>query len=123
MGDRTNFHFKVGDSTLTLYSHWGGYTRKQDLAHALTAAMPRIKMVDTAYALRICVSQLIGADWADETGYGLILNNQEIYEEERGFLEIDLNTLTVNDDGMVKSIEDFINYYNTPVLINEGIAR
>ena len=123
MGDRTNFHFKVGDSTLTLYSHWGGYTRKRELAAALTAAMPRIQMGDTAYALRICVSQLIGPAWAEETGFGLILNNQEIYEEEHGLLEIDLNTLTVNDDGMVKSIEDFINYYNTPVLINEGIAR
>ena len=123
MGDRTNFHFKVGDGVLSLYSHWGGSSRKQDLAHALAAAMPRIQMGDTAYALRICVSQLIGSDWAGETGFGLILNNQEIYEEEHGLLEIDFNTLTVNDDGMVKSIEDFINYYNTSVLINEGIAR
>lgn len=122
MGDRTNFHFKVGDSTLTLYSHWGGYTRKRELAAALTAAMPRIQMGDTAYALRICVSQLIGSDWAGETGFGLILNNQEIYEEEHGFLEIDLNTLTVNDDGAIIPIQEYITHFPS-LSINEGIAR
>lgn len=123
MGDRTNFHFKVGDDTLTLYSHWGGYSRKQDLARALSEAMPRIEMGDIPYALRICISQLVGSDWTAETGFGLILNNQEIYEEEYGLLEINFNDLTVNDDGMIKPIQDFVNYYNPSLAVNEGIAR
>jgi hypothetical protein len=90
MGDRTNFHFKVNEDTLTLYSHWGGTWRKQDLARALSVAMPRIQMGDTDYALRVCISQLIGADWNQETGFGLRINNPQGAEEEYGYLEITL---------------------------------
>lgn len=115
MGDRTNFHFKVDNNNmLTLYSHWGGYTRKQDLARALNAAMPRIKMGDIDYALRICISQLVGADWTEETGYGLLVNNPEGAEEEHGNLTIDFSESVVFDDGHEASIEDFIAYYLTP---------
>jgi hypothetical protein len=86
MGDRTNFHFKVNEDTLTLYSHWGGTWRKQDLARALSVAMPRIQMGDIDYALRVCISQLIGADWNQETGFGLRINNPQGAEEEYGYL-------------------------------------
>jgi hypothetical protein len=115
MGDRTNFHFRVdSDKILSLYSHWGGYTRKQDLARALNAAMPRIQMGDIDYALRICVSQLIGAEWLNETGFGLSINDPMSNEEEHGYLEIDFTTGTVKDDEIVKPIQEFISYYLTP---------
>ena len=115
MGDRTNFHFKVdSDNLLSLYSHWGGYTRKQDLARALNAAMPRIQMGDTPYALRICVSQLVGAEWLSETGYGLTVNDPYANEEEHGYLEVDFTNGTVQDDELVKPIQEFISYHLTP---------
>jgi hypothetical protein len=113
MGDRTNFHFKVNEDTLTLYSHWGGTWRKQDLARALSVAMPRIQMGDTSYALRICISQLIGADWNQETGFGLMINNPQGAEEEHGLLEINFNNGTVQDDDIVKPMKEFISYYLT----------
>ena len=115
MGDRTNFHFKVdSDNLLSPYSHWGGYTRKQDLARALNAAMPRIQMGDIPYALRICVSQLVGAEWLSETGYGLTINDPYANEEEHGYLEVDFTNGTVQDDELVKPIQEFISYHLTP---------
>jgi hypothetical protein len=115
MGDRTNFHFRVDENNLlSLYSHWGGYTRKQDLARALNAAMPRIQMGDTPYALRICISQLVGADWTEETGYGLEVNNPMGAEEEHGYLEVDFTRGIVLDDGLEKEFKEFISYYLTP---------
>ena len=115
MGDRTNFHFRVDENNLlSLYSHWGGYTRKQDLARALNAAMPRIQMGDIPYALRICVSQLVGAEWLSETGYGLTINDPYANEEEHGYLEVDFTNGTVQDDELVKPIQEFISYHLTP---------
>ena len=114
MGDRTNFHFKVNEDMLTLYSHWGGYTRKQDLARALNAAMPRVQMGDIDYALRICISQLVGVDWTEETGYGLMVNNPQGAEEEHGYLEVDFNNGIVLDDTVAKPFKEFIAYHLTP---------
>lgn len=113
MGARTNFHFKTNEDTLTLYSHWGGDSRKKDLANALKAALPR--KGDNAYALRIMISQLIGTDWNSETGYGLHINNPTGSEESYGHLEINLNNWTVNDDDHIVTIEQFIEYHLTPV--------
>jgi hypothetical protein len=121
MGDRTNFHFKVNEDMLTLYSHWGGYSRKQDLARALNAAMPRIQMGDIDYALRICISQLVGEDWTQETGYGLMINNPTGAEEEHGYLEVDFNNGIVLDDTVAKPFKEFIAYYLTPVAANATI--
>jgi hypothetical protein len=72
------------------------------------AALPR--KGDKPYALRIMVSQLIGTSWDEETGYGLFLNDPAGAEESYGYLEINLDTWTVNDDGNVVSIEHFIRY-------------
>lgn len=114
MGARTNFHFKTNEDTLTLYSHWGGESRKQDLARALKAALPR--KGDDSYALRIMISQLIGTDWNSETGYGLHINNPSGSEESYGHLEINLNNWTVmDDDQVIVPIEQFIEYHLTSV--------
>ena len=117
MGARTNFHFKTNEDTLTLYSHWGGEERKKDLARAMYAALPR--KGDKPYALRIMVSQLIGTSWDEETGYGLFLNEPAGAEESYGYLEINLDTWTVNDDGNVVSIEHFIRYNSDLVALPE----
>jgi hypothetical protein len=117
MGARTNFHFKTNEDTLTLYSHWGGDSRKKDLARAMYAALPR--KGDKPYALRIMVSQLIGTSWDEETGYGLFLNEPAGAEESYGYLEINLDTWTVNDDGNVVSIEHFIRYNSDLVALPE----
>jgi hypothetical protein len=71
MGDRAAFGFKnTKDSpTLWLYSHWGGSSQFKDLAEALNAARPRWDQPD--YATRICISHIIGDQWASETGYGI----------------------------------------------------
>ena len=117
MGARTNFHFKTNEDTLTLYSHWGGEERKKDLARAMYAALPR--KGDKPYALRIMVSQLIGTSWDEQTGYGLFLNEPAGAEESYGYLEINLDTWTVNDDGNVVSIEHFIRYNSDLVTLPE----
>jgi len=117
MGARTNFHFKTNEDTLTLYSHWGGEERKQDLARAMYAALPR--KGDKPYALRIMVSQLIGTSWDEQTGYGLFVNDPAGAEESYGHLEINLDNWTVTDDGNTVSIEHFIRYNSDLVALPE----
>jgi hypothetical protein len=73
MGDRANFGFKdrKGD-TVFLYGHWAGHNMLQNLADAVQIAHPR--WTDESYATRICISQMIGEDWGQETGWGLQVN-------------------------------------------------
>ena len=73
MGDRANFGFKQSDgNTIFLYGHWAGHEMLANLAAAVSAAEPRWQ--DESYATRICVSQMIGEDWTQETGWGLSVN-------------------------------------------------
>jgi hypothetical protein len=81
-----------------------------DLGFALKAALPRIKMGDTPYALRITVSYLIGLAWSDETGYGLFVG-KEGGEEQYEPVTVDFTNNTVIDNNSRHSIEDFINYH------------
>lgn len=110
MGARTNFTFKTETGSLTLYSHWGGDSKAFDLASALNAAMPRIKMEDNAYALRIIVSQLIGPNWDSETGYGLHVG-EEGGEEQYYPVTVDLTNGTVTDNDGTHSIFGYISYH------------
>lgn len=73
MGDRANFVF-VQDSgeTIVLYGHWAGYNMLENLAEAVVAAQPRWS--DDSYATRIAISHMVGESWADETGWGLNVN-------------------------------------------------
>lgn len=110
MGARTNFTFTTDTGSLTLYSHWGGDSKDVDLASALQAALPRIKMGDMAYALRIIVSQLIGDSWNSETGFGLhvgVEGGEEQYEP----ITVDLTDNTVIDSSGVHPITSYINYH------------
>ena len=79
MGDRANFGFvQPNGNTIVLYGHWAGHQMLGRLADAVIAARPRWS--DPAYATRIAISQIIGNDWSDETGYGLHVN--EISDNE-----------------------------------------
>lgn len=73
MGDRAVYGFRgvKADPTLFLYDHWGGAAQSSTIRQILLATMPRWD--DHNYASRIAVSQVIGNDWDNETGYGLYI--------------------------------------------------
>jgi hypothetical protein len=112
MGDRIVYSIKQDkDLSVNLYSHWGGYDRFTDLARALKAAEPRWN--DVSYAARIIVSQLIGKDWAEETGYGLWASNSDgAYGGDHPDITIDLINKTVTDETGTHSFEQFISYHS-----------
>ena len=110
MGARTNFTFTTDTGDLTLYSHWGGDSKMTDLAFALDKAMPRIKMGDTPYALRVAVSYLIGPEWESETGYGLFVGS-EGGEEQYEPVIINLINNTISTPETTKSIQEFVDYH------------
>ena len=113
MGDRIVYSIKQDeDLSVNLYSHWGGYDRFINLASALRAAEPRWN--DSSYATRIIVSQLIGDQWADETGFGLWASNGEgMYGGDHPDITIDLVNKTVIDETGTHSFESFINYHSS----------
>ena len=96
MGARTNFELKDSKGSVWLYSHWGGDSKKTDLAQALAKAKPRWD--DPTYAMRIVVSQLIGTDWNSETGFGL--SSYESGEEgyERTCVDFDNKIVSFDDE-------------------------
>jgi hypothetical protein len=71
MGDRFVIGFKADkDATpIFLYSHWGGSDQYRDAERAISAASGRVD--DPAYATRIAISQIVGNNWSDETGFGI----------------------------------------------------
>lgn len=110
MGARINFVLKAYESEqahVTLYSHWGETTWREDLAVALNKAEPR--WTDGSYAARIVVSQLIGDDWHKQTGYGLFTS---VDGEDLGdtTVIVDFTNQTVSDMGNEHSFESFIEY-------------
>ena len=108
MGARTNFIFKQGDNYITLYSHWGGETKLIDLAYAIEKSRPR--WTDNGYSTRIMISQLIGSDWDNETGYGLYadaLGGEESYDETI----IDVDNQKVIHNGIEHDYNSFISYH------------
>lgn len=111
MGARVNFVFKAYESEkahVTLYSHWGEMTWRENLADALSKAAPRWS--DPSYGIRIVVSQLIGSSWISETGFGLFTS---VDGEDLGDFTVivDFTNETVNDTGNEHSFTSFINYH------------
>ena len=117
MGDRIVYVIKQDkDLSVNLYSHWGGYDRFTSLAKAIKAAEPRWD--DTSYATRIIVSQLIGGDWAEETGFGLWASNEHgMYGGDHPDIVIDLVNKTVIDDTGTHSFNSFINYHTEEITV------
>ena len=112
MGDRIVYTIKQDkDLSINLYSHWGGYDRFEALANAIKAAEPRWS--DTSYAARIIVSQLIGDQWAEETGFGLFASsgNGGFYGGDHPDIVINLVNKTVEDETGIHTFEQFVNYH------------
>jgi hypothetical protein len=91
MGDRANFGFKQSnDETIVLYGHWAGHDMLSNLAEAVETARPR--WTDESYATRIVISNLVGDNWHELTGWGLTVNN--ILDNEHKIPVIDWRTQT-----------------------------
>ena len=110
MGARVIYNFKQSDGMyVCLYSHWGEDNRHNDLADALDKALPRWN--DESYCIRIVVSQLIGDEWDDETGFGLWASKEPCYDET--WIEIDLAAQTVIDESGEHSFVTFTAYHKS----------
>jgi hypothetical protein len=110
MGARINFVFKAYSTEsahVTLYSHWGESSWREDLAIALNKAEPR--WTDASYGIRIVVSQLIGEQWDTPLGFGLFTS---VDGEDLGdtTVIVDFTNQTVNDMGHEHSFTSFVEY-------------
>ena len=111
MGDRANFGFKQSnDETIVLYGHWAGHDMLGNLASAVETARPR--WTDESYATRIVISNLVGDNWHELTGWGLTVNN--ILDNEHKIPVIDWRTQTFSlheeaswdEDTKVRGMQD-----------------
>jgi hypothetical protein len=111
MGDRANFGFKQSnDETIVLYGHWAGHAMLGNLASAVETARPR--WTDESYATRIVISNLVGDNWHELTGWGLTVNN--ILDNEHKIPVIDWRTQTFSlheeaswdEDTKVRGMQD-----------------
>lgn len=112
MGARVQFVFIQDDSgkNLTLYSHWGADTWEVDLAYALDKARPRWD--DASYGSRIVVSQLIGEQWNEETGFGLYVSDETDYTSDNW-----------SETVMVDFVKKEVNGTPFDTLVKYGIAK
>jgi hypothetical protein len=96
MGARINYNIKQPDGLYTvLYSHWGADKCVAHIAKALKAASGR--WTDTNYCTRIIISQIVGDEWEDTTGYGVQAATEPNYDD--AWLIIDLEKQTVEGLG------------------------
>lgn len=103
MGDRANFGFvQPNGNTIVLYGHWAGHKMLGRLADAVITARPRWN--DPAYATRIAISQIVGDQWNEETGWGLHVN--EISDNEHKIAIVDFAQQTF-------SLHEEDSFYNT----------
>jgi hypothetical protein len=99
MGDRANFGFRDSkDNVVFLYGHWAGHNMLQNLADAVQIARPR--WTDESYATRICISQMIGEDWAQETGWGISVNQLADNEHKVPIIDWKNQTFTLMEEDL-----------------------
>lgn len=101
MGDRRQIHFN--DMGIWFYTHWGGSTLLKDLQNAVKAAKSRWE--DSPYCFRIILSQLIGENWKEETGYGLDIKFMDSEYEDP---IVSIIEKTVQYNGVEYTFEEFI---------------
>jgi hypothetical protein len=111
MGERTNYTIITTDNpeqNINVYAHWDGHESVALMQSALSAAMPRIKMGDISYAVRIIIDQLTKDGRDSETGYGIYVGEEITHEESYEYKEIDLvnNKITVGQ--MLFDLEQFV---------------
>jgi hypothetical protein len=111
MGARINYIFKTEENkpNIVLYSHWGETEWRDELSLALEKAQRRLDMGDISYATRIAISYLIGNQWADETGFGIYIGDDETTYWDFS-VEVDMVNQMVNDNGNWHSFSSFIEY-------------
>jgi hypothetical protein len=99
MGDRANFGFRDSkDNVVFLYGHWAGHNMLQNLADSVQIARPR--WTDESYATRICISQMIGEGWAQETGWGISVNQLGDNEHKVPIIDWRNQTFTLMEEDL-----------------------
>lgn len=110
MGARTYWEIRgyEGSPSTYLYNHWGGESKWEDTKKALEASQPR--WGDVSYASRIFISQIIGENWASETGYGIVADERGAmpFEEEYFAMTVDFGLNQIEISGMVMSFSEFL---------------
>lgn len=108
MGDRVIYNIKQGENQFVcFYAHWGLSSAFQDLARALDKG--RSRWDDPSYLTRIIVSQIVGDQWDETTGFGLWVSAEPCDYEENFLVDLVEKTVTAVDG--TKSFEDFANYH------------
>ena len=108
MGARTNFELKDYKGSVWLYSHWGGETKANDLAAAISHAEPR--WGDTPYAMRMVISYFIKNDVMGDTGYGI--SSWDCGEESYEPISVDFVTNTVNYQDIVYTFQEYVQMFS-----------
>ena len=99
MGDRANFGFRDSKENIVfLYGHWAGHRMLENLADAVQIAHPRWN--DEAYATRIAISQMIGDEWASETGWGISVNELADNEHKVPIIDWKNKTFTLMEEDL-----------------------
>lgn len=110
MGARTTWEIRghSDDSSIYLYSHWGGDSKWVDTASALAESEPR--WGDVSYASRIFISQIIGNNWNSETGYGIVSDARGVspFEEEYFSVVVDFSNNTIEVGSEIFSFHEFL---------------
>lgn len=111
MGARTNYTIITTDNpaqNINVYSHWDGDESVAIMQSALSAAMPRIKMGDISYAVRIIIDNLTKQGRDSETGYGIYIGEEITHEESYEYKEIDLVNKRIKVGSMLFDLETFV---------------
>lgn len=112
MGDRAMAEIKTEGGSLFFYTHWGGFDLPENAAKAIVKAQPRAN--DLPYETRIIVDQLTKEGRDQETGFGLMLDDNagDEYNNDKPSVIIDLITrdLTIKRDNKI-STSHFVDLY------------
>ena len=109
MGARTTWEIKSNDqASIYLYSHWGGDSKVEDTENAIEKARPRWN--DPTYCARMIISQLIGQQWDEETGFGIEagLPSSSPFEEQFAPCVIDTTLNTIQLGEWFGTFEEFL---------------
>lgn len=111
MGARTNYTIVTTDNpaqNINVYAHWDGDQSVGILQHAISKAMPRIKMGDISYATRIIIDLLTSEGRDSETGYGIYIGSEITHEEQYEYKEVDLTNNTVTIGNATYSLDKWL---------------
>ena len=107
MGDRANFGFvQPNGQTIVLYGHWAGEGMLGRLADAVIKARPRWN--DPAYATRIAISQIIGDQWNEETGFGLHVNEISDNEHKIAIIDFTQQTFSLHEEDSFMNTDNVV---------------